>query len=603
MRDGVHLATDVYLPADSKKPLAVILERTPYDKRGISRSERTRDNPQAMSRPEVAHFFARHGFAVVMQDVRGRYASEGVFTKYLSEANDGCDTLDWITGQDWSDGRVGTMGLSYGAHTQLAMACLAPPALACMFLDSGGFANAYQGGIRRGGAFELKQATWAYRHALLSPATAADPARLEALQRVDLAHWFKNLPWWLGHSPLAAAPEFERYLFEQWDKSTFDSYWQQVGLYAHGYYQQIPDIPIAIVGSWYDPYAAACVANYLGLADRHQQPTCLLMGPWTHGNRSVTHSGDVDFGPGSTLDGNIDRDYLQYRLAWFRRYLANEAVADTGPKPGVTWFEMGGGSGAYDAEGRLQHGGQWRYTPQWPPADVDSQVYFLNAAGTLVRQKPDQTQDFLEFVFDPRNPVPTVGGAITSGEPLMFGGAFDQKAGTELFSAVADEARQPLAKRTDVLVFQTEPLAQDLVLNGALQADLWVSSDCPDTDITIKLVDVYPPDENHPNGFAMNITDGILRLRYRESWEREVSLEPGRVYPIHIETLPTCNRFKAGHCVRLDISSSNFPQFDINPNNGEYVGTNTEFRVARNRVYCGTDCPSAIVLPISSSEP
>ncbi|HET6565373.1 MAG TPA: CocE/NonD family hydrolase [Xanthomonadales bacterium] len=600
MRDGVHLATDVYLPADQSQPLPVILERTPYDRQGLSRSERSRESPEPMLRPEIAGFFVRHGFAVVMQDCRGRYDSEGVFTKYLAEGDDGYDTLEWIAAQPWCDGRVATMGLSYGAHTQLAMACLAPPALACMFLDSGGFANAFQGGIRRGGAFELKQVTWAHRHALLSPETAANPERKAALEQVDLPEWFRNMPWWPGHSPLAAAPEFEEYLFDQWHKGRFDSYWQQVGLWAEGYYDRIPDMPVAIVGSWYDPYAGACLANYQGLASRHQSPTCLLMGPWTHGNRSVSYSGDVDFGENSTLDGSIAEDYLHYRLAWFRQCLFNQVPDGGSPRPGITWFEMGGGDGKRNPDGRVQHGGQWRSGPNWPPLNSRDMTLYLRADQSLAPLPETESQSF-EYSFDPQHPVPTVGGAITSGEPLMFGGAFDQRAGARLFEVSTAGDTIPLAEREDVLVFQTGILEEDLVLTGTVCADLWISSDCPDTDFTIKLVDVCPANEDFPDGFCMNIADGILRCRFREGWEQEVFMQAGKVYPIRIETLPASNRFKAGHRLRLDISSSNFPQFDVNPNNGEWPGSRTKFRVAQNRVHLGEAYPSSITLQVTAA--
>jgi putative CocE/NonD family hydrolase len=604
MRDGIHLATDVYLPADQSQPLPVILERTPYDRQGVSRSERSLVNPEPMQRPMVAEFFARHGFAVVMQDCRGRYGSEGVFTKYLAEGEDGCDTLDWLIAQDWCDGRVATTGLSYGAHTQLAMACLAPAALACMFLDSGGFANAYQGGIRRGGAFELKQVTWAHRHALLSPATALDPSRKAALEQVDLPAWFRKLPWWPGHSPLAAAPEFEEYLFNQWHKGRFDDYWRQVGLWAEGFYDQIPDIPVAIVGSWYDPYAGACLANYQGLVQRHKSTTSLLMGPWTHGNRSVTFSGNVDFGPESTMDGNIAPDYLHYRLAWFRQCLYGDAAGPNAPQSGVRWFEMGGGDGSKNAVGHLQHAGRWLHSATWLPARASERIVYLGVAGTLEPQPPNTEHPF-EYTFDPQNPVPTVGGAITSGEPLMFGGAFDQCASSELFAIPEEGQAHPrkskLADRQDVLVFETGILEKDLVITGTVSARIWVSSDCPDTDFTIKLVDVYPPSEDFPDGFCMNIADGIMRARYREGWEQETFMEPGAVYPLDIQMLPVSNRFKAGHRLRLDVSSSNFPQFDVNPNNGELPGGNSPFRIARNCIHVGGQFPSSISLPVSGA--
>src|SRR5262245_10727236 len=224
MRDGVRLATDIHRPAIDGKPVEgsfpVILERTPYGKGETSRSERTARETRPRSRSEVAAYFVKHGYVVVYQDTRGRYGSEGEFVKYLSDGPDGYDTVTWLVQQPWCNGKVGTMGLSYAAHTQSALACLGPPGLAAMFLDSGGFSNAYQSGIRQGGAFELKQATWAFNNALLSPELAATPARLRAMHTVDLRSWFAHMPWSPGHSPLALAPSYESYLFEQWQRGT-----------------------------------------------------------------------------------------------------------------------------------------------------------------------------------------------------------------------------------------------------------------------------------------------------------------------------------------------------------------------------------------------
>jgi putative CocE/NonD family hydrolase len=597
MRDGVRLATDVYRPAGAAGALPVILERTPYDKTGVSRSEVSVERPMPATRAEVAAFFARHGYAVVMQDCRGRYRSEGEFTKYLSEAEDGYDTLAWLAGQDWCNGRVGTMGLSYGAHTQLALACLAPPGLACLFMDSGGFSSAFHGGIRRGGAFELKQATWAYRHALLSPRTAADPGRLSALRAVDLFRWFRDMPWWPGHSPLAAAPEYEGYLFEQWREGLFTDYWKMPGLYAEGYYDAIPDIPVAILGSWYDPYVSTCTGNYEALASRHRSATRLVMGPWTHGDRSSSHAGDVDFGEESVLDGHLAEDYLAMRLAWFDRWLRGRrgGVEDDPP---VRYFEMGGGDGGRDALGRLRHGGRWRSATQWPPREAVVRTLYLDASGGLVPDRPSAPDAWREYRFDPADPVPTIGGALTSGDPVMEGGAFDQAVGPGVFTYRPDHLPGPLAGRTDVLVFQTAPLAGDLVVTGGIEAELWISSDCPDTDFTVKLVDVYPPCEAWPRGFAMNVTDGIFRVRYREGWDREAFMEPGRIYRIRVCPSATSNRFRAGHRLRVDVSSSSYPQFDLNPNTGGAQGGRDRPRVATNRVHCGGAQASCIRLTV-----
>jgi len=598
MRDGVCLATDIVRPGPTDgqetTPLPVIMERTPYDKRGISRSEVSVADPRPASRVEIAEYFARHGFAVVMQDCRGRYNSEGEFHKYLNEAEDGYDTLEWLVKQPWCNGKVGTMGLSYGAHTQCALACLAPPGLSCMFMDSGGFSSAYHGGIRRGGAFELKQATWAYRHALRSPETLADPVRAAKLKEKDIREWFRHMPWQPGASPLSAAPEYEDYLFEQWRAGTFSDYWQQPGLYAEGFYDRFPDVPTAIVGSWYDPYVLTCLTNFNELSKRHRSPTQLIMGPWTHGDRSVTYAGDVDFGPEATLDYNIAADYRELRLAWFRRWLkgAEEAVE----QPNVSYFQMGGGSGLRDHAGKLDHGGRWCGADEWPPPEVDETTLYLRADGLLTAGPLAESSE-LCYRYDPEDPVPTVGGALTSGEPLMQGGAFDQRESDSVFKYRGWPNGRPLAERKDVLVFQTPPLERALVVSGSIVVQLFVSTDCPDTDFTAKLIDVYPPNADYPEGFAMNITDGIFRLRYRDGWEHEAMAEAGEIYQIEIRPFAVANLFQTGHRLRLDVSSSNYPHFDLNPNTGAPEGCAVDFRIATNRVHFGARYPSRLQLP------
>ena len=601
MRDGVHLATDIYLPQQGSGKWPVIMERTPYNKAGVSRSECSLADLTPRTRADVAREFAAHGFAVVMQDCRGRYASEGVFTKYLNEAEDGYDTLSWLCEQPWCNGRVGTMGLSYGAHTQSALDCLNPPGLACMFMDSGGFSSAYHGGIRRGGAFELKQATWAYKHALLSTDLGSDPERLQALRSEDIKQWFLQMPWYPGHSPLRHSPEYEQYFFEQWQHGRFDDYWKKPGLYAEGFYDQFPDVPVSIIGSWYDPYVRTCLTNFTGLASRKRAAMTLIMGPWTHGDRSLSYAGNVDFGEESVLDSNIAADYFQMRLEWFTRWLLGwTGVGDGGESVGteaaareVRYFTMGGGAGGLNADGRLQHGGHWQHSQQWPPQHLRPAQLVLHAGGELTLEyAPDLAAgvgagvgagapapaQFREFVFDPANPVPTIGGALTSGDPVMFGGAFDQGNNT----------------RDDVLVFQTEVLTEDLVVTGTIEAHLWISSDQPDTDFTVKLIDVYPPSPDYPQGYAMNITDGILRVRYREGFDHEIMMTPDTLYKIVIEPFASSNRFCKGHRLRVDISSSNFPHFDINPNTGAPEGSAGEQRPARNRVYCSPRHPSSL---------
>ena len=598
MRDGVHLATDIYIPTsarDAATRFPVVLERTPYDKTAPSRSERTPANPKPLGRAEVAAFFTRQGYVVVYQDCRGRYKSEGEFVKYLSDGNDGYDTCAWIVKQSWCNGKIATMGLSYAAHTQGALGSAGAPGVVAMFLDSGGFSNAYQDGIRQGGAFELKQATWAFNQALESPELQRDPARLAAMKAIDIRDWFHRMPWQRGHSPVSLAPEYEAYLFEQWEHGEFDDYWKQLGIYGEGFYDQYVDAAMVHMSSWFDAYSRTATDNYVGLKKRKRGPVRLIMGPWTHGDRQLTYVGDVDFGPAATLDGHVATDFLTLRRRWFDRWLEGTPNGVDG-EPAVRIFVMGGGSGRRNTTGRLDHGGRWRAERDWPIPDTQWTPYYCHRDGSLTTSRPNDRDAYRQYRFDPAHPVPTIGGTVTSGQPVMVGGAFDQREGPRFFGST--EPYRPLADRPDVLAFQTAPLATGVEVTGPIEARLWVSSDGPDTDFTIKLVDVYPPNADYPDGFAMNVADGILRVRYRDSWERPSMMTPGQVYEVRVTAFPTSNLFARGHRIRLDISSSNFPHFDVNPNTGEPEARATHFRVATNRVYFDSGRPSHVILPI-----
>lgn len=602
MRDGIHLATDLYLPARDGRalpgPFPVLVERTPYGKTNETIRERTARDPRPVSRAEVAQRFARHGYAVVLQDCRGRFASEGVFTKYLGEANDGHDTLAWVAAQPWCNGRIGTLGLSYAAHTQTALVSQRPAGLAAMFLESGGFANAYRGGIRHGGAFELKQATWAYTNAQRTGPAQRDPVIRAALAAEDIAAWFAAMPWKRGHSPLKWVPEYERYLFEQWEHGRFDAYWRQPELYAAGHYDSFDGIPTLLMCGWWDPYAQTTTDNYLGISRRGHGTARLVLGPWTHGERSVTFAGDVDFGPQATLDGTLAEDHLAFRLAWFDRWLkcdAPEGADHAADDPAVRYFRMGGGSGRRNASGRLDHGGRWCTAGDWPVPGTEFRPYYLREDGSMQAQ-PQPRESVMAFEFDPARPVPTIGGSITSGEPLMTAGAYDQRTHGGIFGAKPPYL--PLAARPDILVFETPVLEDELEVTGPVVIRLWISSSAPDTDFTAKLIDVHPPNADYPQGYAMNLTDGILRCRYRRSWENPELLAPGEVAEITIEPMPTSNLFKKGHRIRLDISSSNFPRFDVNPNSGEPEGRAQRRQAAVNRVHLSAQYPSQLLLPI-----
>ncbi|OJV33189.1 CocE/NonD family hydrolase [Sphingomonas sp. 67-36] len=593
MRDGVHLATDIYLPA-GPGPFPVLLERTPYDKRGTNHGDLTAADLVPRPKPQIARWFAEAGYAYVLQDCRGRFGSEGVFTKYLSEAEDGADTLAWLLEQSWCDGRIGTLGLSYGAHVQNALACLNPPGLKAMFLDSGGFSSAYHGGARQGGAFELKQLTWARKHALQSPETAADPARRAALEQESIEQWIGRR-WRLGHSPLAAAPEYEAYVVEQWDNDRLTDFWKQRGIYALDSYADYADVPAVHMASWYDPYSQTAIDNFTALAPIKHGPIKLVLGPWTHGQRSVTYAGDADFGAEAVLDGHVGPDYFTLRRDWFDRHmLGREDAPEHLPAP-VRIFVMGGGSGLRTAEGRLDHGGRWRDEQAWPPARARDVAMFLHRDGSLRETPPAAGIEPLSYDFDPADPVPTIGGAIASGAPVMFAGGYDQRETETLFGA-----RHPgraLADRADVLVFETEPLARDVEVTGNVVAHLHIASSAVDTDFTIKLVDVYPPNSDYPQGYALNLAHGILRARFRNSFEHPQPLEPGKVHALTVRAFPTSNLFRAGHRIRIEVSSSNFPHFDVNPNSDWRVADAPPV-VARNSVFVDRDHPSCVALPI-----
>jgi uncharacterized protein len=594
MRDGVRLATDIYLPESAGRgSWPALLERTPYDKRAARANEYTADHPEVFGREELARFFTEAGFAVVFQDCRGRHGSEGRFTKYRGEAEDGFDTIAWIAAQDWCDGQVGTMGLSYSAHTQMAAACLNPPALAAMICDCGGFSNAYHGGIRFGGALELKQVTWAFRHALRSRAAAADPVAKAALEATDIAAWFRRMPWQRGHSPLTPVPDYEDYLFELWERGTFDDYWKIPALYAAGWHGTMRRVPSVHISGWYDPYAVTAVENFTGM--RAAGHACsLVLGPWTHGDRSRTHAGDVDFGPAATFEGATGSDFVRWRIAFFRRHLTG---ATTPEEPGVRYFVMGGGSGRRRPDGRMDHGGRWRTAASWPPEDSAQVQLYLAPDGSLSFERAPEAGT-RSFVFDPSDPVPTIGGPITSGAPLMVGGAFDQRETPAVFGARAPG--MPLTSRPDVVVFETLPLARPVTIAGNLSLRLHVSSDRPTTDFTAKLVDVCPANADYPAGYAMNLSDGIVRTAYHAGFDRVTPMVPGGVIAIDVPMYPVANRFEVGHRIRLEISSSNFPRFDVNPNAAAGEDLSPAQVRAVNTIFIGGKTPSALRVSVLS---
>jgi putative CocE/NonD family hydrolase len=595
----VWLATDVYLPAQYRigidLPLPTVLERTPYGKHLPSRSEI--HETTAWSRAEVAEYFVHRGYALVYQDCRGCYNSDGVFTKYLSEGQDGYETFGWISKQPWCNGKIGTMGLSYAAHVQMAVACLNPPALSCMILDSGGFSNSYQGGIRQGGAFELKQVTWAYRQAIAQAAASNDRIAFNALKSQNLHTWFEMMPWKEGHSPLAAVPAYESYVFEQWKHERFDDFWKQLGIYAQGYYDTMRKVPTILMSSWYDAYVPTTIDNFNALSKEPHAPVYLIMGPWLHGDRNITYSGDVSFGAAASLDGQLATNWLALRAQWFDMYLKGYA-SDT-DFIRCHLFLMGGGSGLKDGTGKMDHGGMWIESLQFPLSNTDFVPFYLHHDGGLSQIcNVDSQNQCITYMFDPKSPVPTIGGSVTSGGPIFHGGAFDQREDSSIFGAKTSGI--PLAARHDVVVFETPVLETSLAVVGPIKVKLWVSSDALDTDFTAKLVDVHSPNADYPCGYAMNIADGIFRCRFRDSWSEPTLMKPGNIYEITIDLGATANVFQRGHKLRVDISSSNFPHYDVNPNTGETPALSRSSKCSRNTIHLDSGLhQSHILLPLA----
>ncbi|MEO8358960.1 MAG: CocE/NonD family hydrolase [Vicinamibacteria bacterium] len=582
MRDGVSLAIDIYWPARDGSPLPgrfpVLLERTPYGK----------------GRPvlnQAGEYFARHGYVVVMQDVRGRFDSEGDWY-FLGEyeGRDGFDTMGWIHLQPWCDGNIGTLGLSYSATTQQALAVLKPEGLRSQFISDGGF-DYFHRTVRHSGAFELGvMLPYVVRMAREGQDLAKDEkARAEFESELDgLRPWLDELPLREGESFLRHAPHEERWFFDMLTKSRRDAFWTQPMLSLRDHTADYPDIPVFFQTSWYGHHVWATIEKFKAISRGRTSPMRLLIGSWLHGydDYARSYAGDVDFGRASAIDFNA------LRLMWFDATLKGIDNGLLGGSP-VHYFTMGGGDGSRNAEGRLVHGGTWQEADSWPPPASKAASLYLHADGGLLREPPTVDQASRSFDFDPLDPVPTVGGGVQNGmfPALIQGGAYDQRGRDELW-VCADT--QPLADRLDALVFQTEPLQADLEITGAITVWLHVSSTARDTDFTAKLIDVAPSSPDFPGGFAMNLTDSVIRCRYRDGFDHDVWLTPGEIVEVTIEPQAISNLFVKGHRIRLDISSSNFPRFDVNPNTGEPCGLEEGSQVATNTVHMDAKHPSKL---------
>jgi uncharacterized protein len=589
MRDSVKLIADLYRPclngASVPGKFPTLLIRTPYD-----RTE---------GEDYYAPSFVPHGYVVMIQSVRGRYSSEGRWTFFRNDANDGFDTAAWIASQEWSDGGIGTLGGSYEGGTQYAMALANPPALKAM-IPVVAATNPGLYGIRHHGAFELRFFTWLFSvgnpvdspsYPSYLPGDAATRAALAA-SAAKYREYVTSLPFRAGTTPLRMAPDYESALVEVMSHGDYDDFWKNIPIDVVSHVAEEKDVPIHHVSGWYDSWSLDVAnLNYPSLAKAKKSPQRLTMGPWTHtGTGESSSSGEAEFGPEAILSME------NLTLVWMDRWLKGKSNGVENEKP-VRIFVMGGGDGHKTPEGRVFVGGHWRSEDEWPLKRAVATSYFLRANGELERLKPGKEAPD-QIQFDPKNPVPSIGGNVSSQMGLMEAGAYDQRCRPKVLGCI-DERR--LAARNDVLTFRTQPLDQNVEVTGRLVVNLWASSSAVDTDFTAKLVDVYPPSKDFPDGVELNIADSIVRARYRDSLEKPTLMVPGEIYRFQIELNPTSLVFAKGHRIRVDISSSNFPRFDVNPNTGEPLNQNRRTVVAVNTIYHDSEHSSEIVLPIVPS--
>jgi putative CocE/NonD family hydrolase len=543
MRDGVALVADVYRP-DAPGRFPVLLERTPYNR----------------AAPATGVLLASHGYVVVLQDTRGRYESEGEFYPFRHEARDGYDTVEWAAALPYSNGKVGMFGGSYVGATQMLASSAHPPHLAAIFPYVTA-SEYYEGWTYQSGALmQWFTSTWA---SLL----AQDTARRAADERDHWADWVAGLP--VERFPLVEVPapgELAPYYRDWVEHERDDDYWKGVRVKDHFGEMTVKGLH---AGGWHDLFLKGSIENYTGLREKAATPEArsgqrLLLGPWCHGPTSDEgRIGDVVFGKDAVVDTNATA------LSWFDYALKDEPNEYASGAP-VRLFVMG--------ENR------WRDEHEFPPARARVTRYFLRSArspntaagdGTLALEAPRQEPP-ARYDYDPEQPVRTIGGRLCCGATTKPG-PYDQR---------------PNESREDVLVFSTPALSKDTEVTGYVRLELFAASSAVDTDFTALLADV------DPSGYARFLTDGIVRARYRNGTARAELLEPARAYKYDLDLWATSNLFKAGHRIRLYVSSSNFPRFSRNLNTGEATLGSSRVVKARQTVFHDAEHPSALLLPV-----
>ena len=554
MRDGVTLRGDIFRP-DAEGRFPVLLQRTPYRRATWGYDV------------DFAQRAASRGYVVFLQDVRGRYTSDGEWYPFLHESEDGYDTIEWIATQPYSDGRVGMFGASYVGATQMLAAIAHPPHLAgiCPIVTASDYHN---GWTYQGGAFEqwfdqswtsgLAQDTLAHQIERL-PST---PEEVNVLPLTAYPIFNRNPASVMNVSPSTIAPYFLDWLAHP----SYDDYWRRWSIEEH-----YPDIrvPALHTGAWYDIFLGGSLRNYVGLKARAAteearkgQRLLVVIGGHAGDGRKI---GEVDFGPEAEKfnEGEVTLHWYDFLFKGARNEFATGKA--------VKIFVMG-----ID---------QWRDEDDWPLARAKSTKYFLHSQGGANTTRGNGSLSIVtpgaeppdKFVYDPAKPVPTIGGPLCCDGDHLAPGPRDQRL---------------VEERDDVLVYSTPPLDHDVEVTGPVGLELFASSSAVDTDFTAKLLDVAP------DGTAINITDGILRARYRHSQALSDPLVPGQAYLLSIDLWATSNVFRTGHRLRLELSSSNFPRFDRNLNTGDPAANSATWVTATNTILHDNAHPSALILPV-----
>jgi putative CocE/NonD family hydrolase len=558
-RDGVILLADVWRPAEGTAP--TLLMRTPYGRRQTGMYGAPGGGPSVMA-------FVNAGYAVVLQDVRGTFASDGVFEPKVHETADGLDTVAWIAEQAWSDGTVGTFGVSYMGMTQWAVAVGNPPglkAIAPFFTASDTYSGAW---YSPGGALSLSNVnSWRALMSVFEEMRAlergetTDPSTMMRLGGALLDPLSLNDDTPADHPVLSNGSWAGDWLAHP----DHDDFWD-----ARGWASRISSVtvPALMTGGWYDLMISQTVADFVRMrtqagSEQAREGTRLVIGPWHHQARTGEFQ-DRYFGPLAPVD------LSEAHVAFYDEHLRGRPPAT--PAPRVRIFVMG-----ID---------QWRDEQDWPLPDTRYIDYHLHSHGSAHTRDGDGTLELHappteatdEFRYDPRDPVPTTGGALLPPVPGLVG-PVDQRA---------------VDGRPDVLCYTGPVLTEPVEVTGFVELKAFVSCTAVDTDITAKLVDVFP------DGRALNLCDGILRLRYRNDRSRPELLTPGEVYEITVPMGATSNVFLPGHRIRLDISSSNFPRYDRNSNTGGAIATEAldDMQVADTTIHHGGARPSRLILPI-----